>query len=189
MTYYVRDAQGQLVSEFRRTAKGTYAPEWTKHYLYLGSRLVGLRENQVSSPVGGLSATTAAGRVTLSWRANSAEEAVTSYKVYRSPNQSTPSWTLLTTTSQITFNDTTVSNGAWYQYVVSAWKSATVGEGYGSDTLVVQAADSTAPAVPTGLTATPWDKRIDLSWNANVDPIAGYHVYRTVGSVTSQAHS
>lgn len=186
LTYYVRDAQGQLMSEFRRTAKGTYAPEWSKHYLYLGSRLVALRENQIPSPVGRLSATTAAGRVTLSWRANPAEEAVTSYKVYRSPNQSTPSWTLLTTTSQTTFNDTTVSNGAWYQYAVSAWKNATVGEGYGSDTLVVQAADSAAPAVPTGLAATPGDKRIDLFWNANVDAIVGYHVYRTIVGVTSQ---
>src|SRR5206468_1092448 len=55
-TFYVRDGQGSLMSEFRRTRQGTLMPEWTKHYMYLGGRLIGLRENLIPTPPGGLRA-------------------------------------------------------------------------------------------------------------------------------------
>src|SRR5262249_18527611 len=53
VTYYVRDSGGRLMSEFRLTQRGTSTPEWTKHYLYLGDRLIGLRENRVPPPPSG----------------------------------------------------------------------------------------------------------------------------------------
>ncbi len=39
--------------------------------------------------------------------------------------------------------------------------------------------DTTAPAVPTGLSATPGTAQVALSWNANTEPdLSGYNVYR-----------
>ena len=39
--------------------------------------------------------------------------------------------------------------------------------------------DTTAPAVPTGLSATPDTAQVALSWNANTEPdLSGYNVYR-----------
>lgn len=51
--------------------------------------------------------------------------------------------------------------------------------------------DTTPPSVPTGLTATPGNGQVSLSWNASTDPddaVAGYNIYRNgakVGSSTS----
>ena len=45
---------------------------------------------------------------------------------------------------------------------------------------IVGFVDLDPPAVPTGLGATPSDKRVDLNWNANVESdLAGYRVYRS----------
>jgi hypothetical protein len=43
-----------------------------------------------------------------------------------------------------------------------------------------------APAAPTGLTAAPGNRRVDLNWNDNVEVnLAGYHVYRNGTRITS----
>lgn len=47
---------------------------------------------------------------------------------------------------------------------------------------------STPPATPTGLTATPRDRAIDLDWSDNTDAVTGYKVYRgTNAGVTTSA--
>jgi len=182
VTYYVRDAQGKLMSEFRRTRANVTALDWSKHYIYLGDRLVGMQENRVPCPVGGLSATTASQSVTLTWNANPAVDNVTSYKVYR--QDSSGSWYLLgTTTGQCSnnlcsYSDTaSLSNGSLYSYVVSAVGAT---EGYPSDPLPVVVNSPAGPQAPTGLAALAGDKRIDLTWNANppADYAIGYNVYR-----------
>jgi hypothetical protein len=39
------------------------------------------------------------------------------------------------------------------------------------------------PAPPTGLTAAPGDRRVDLAWNANTEPdLVGYRVHRSLGA-------
>src|SRR5207245_4463662 len=55
-TYYVRNGSGRLMSEFRKRGSGLYVPEWTKHYMYIGDRLFGLRETTLPNPPGGLKA-------------------------------------------------------------------------------------------------------------------------------------
>lgn len=47
---------------------------------------------------------------------------------------------------------------------------------------------TTPPATPTGLTATPRDRAVDLNWNDNTDVVTGYKVYRgTNAGVTTTA--
>ncbi len=185
VTYYVRDQDGRILSEFRRARAGIGTPEWVKHYIYLGDRLVAMQENQVPGPVGGLSATTAAGAgVTLSWKANPVAEKVTSYKVYRFIYPSTyPSWSLVATVSApaTTLTDTSVTDFTWYEYVVAAVAGL---EGYGSDPLIVQAAGTGVPQAPTGLVPLAGDRRVDLTWNAPnaaADFVIGYRIYKNGG--------
>jgi len=180
-TFYVRDPQGRLMSEFRRTLNGNYMAEWSKHYAYLGDRLVAMRENRVPSPVSGLSATLSAGKVNLSWNTNPSGEQVSGYNVYRSPYP-TINWTRLTATplpaSPTTYIDK-VASGTWYEYAITAKDASNAVEGYASDPLVVYTS-AVAPSVPTGLSATPGYGRVDLMWNANPpgDYVVGYYAYR-----------
>jgi RHS repeat-associated protein len=178
LTFYVRDAQGKLMSEFRRARKGTNVPEWAKHYVYLGDRLVALKENQVPGPVGGLAATTGPGYVDLTWKPNPADEKVSSYKVYRT-SYPPSTWVLVGTSTQPALIDWWAGDGVWYQYVVTA-RGPYMYEGYGSDPLVVQAASIAAPQAPTGLSRLEGDRRVDLTWTANpaADFVIGYNVYR-----------
>lgn len=183
--FHVRDSRGRLLSEFRRTKKQTtLTPEWSKHYIYFGDRLVGLRENMRPSPPAGLKATTrvasgSASEVRLTWSANPKWEGVTGYTVYRSPQIAPPAWTLLVTTSTPGYADATTATGTWYQYSVKADKGGS--ESYRSDVVEVEAGDVTPPGVPQGLQARPGDGRVDLSWQPNPpeDNLVGYHVYGT----------
>jgi YD repeat-containing protein len=183
-TYFIRDGQGRLMSEFRRSHNVQVTPEWSKHYLYLGDRLVGLRENMIPGPPGRLTATTTGASVTLSWRASPAGEGpqVTGYKIYRSPTTS-EDWRLLQSVSGLSYVDNQVTVGTLYKYLVTAVDDQSR-ESYGQGALVVLAGDSTAPGVPTSLQARPSDRRVALTWlpNSTSDYVFGYHVYRAVGS-------
>lgn len=174
--YYVRDGSGRLMSEFRRTRIGTYDPEWTKHYLYFGDRLLGLRENTRPSPPGRLTATTTlGGSVTISWLANPASENVNSYKVYRASAYGTPQWTQVCATVNLTCTNAATPDSL-YKYQVTAVNAS--GEGYGSD-ITLQAGDDMLPSQPTGVAARAGDRRIDLTWDANDagEYVVGYYVY------------
>jgi len=187
VSFYARDGQGRLMSEFRRTRSGSYTPEWVKHYLYIGDRLIGLRENTVPAPPGRITATVnrPEHKVFLTWSAPPQGEGYTvaSYKVYRAVEAQTPVWGLLGAPTSTTYTDTTATNNVTYRYLVSALD--TLGnEGNGSGTLVLMAGDIQRPDPPTGLVGTAGDKKADLSWAPNnaVELIVGYHVYRATGA-------
>jgi RHS repeat-associated protein len=181
------------MSEFRRTPRGTYVPEWTKHYVYLGDRMVALRENLIASPPGGLTAATSVsgtiGYVDIFWLPNPASDGVpvTTYHLYRALQSATPAYQLVATTSDTEYTDTVVK-GTWYQYVVTA-DDGTRPESYPSDPLVIRAnLLNPKPNAPLGLTARPADLSVGLTWNASnpSENVTGYHVYRRVGSSTTR---
>ncbi len=62
-----------------------------------------------------------------------------------------------------------------------------------SSTVTVLAADcgtdTTPPATPTGLGATPRDRAVDLNWDDNTDTVANYKVYRNSTAIATPTAS
>ena len=112
----------------------------------------------------GLTPTPGNAQVSLSWTAPASNggAAITNYKIYRSTTTGTE--TLLTTVGNVlTYTDTLLTNGQQYFYKVSAVNS--VGEGSQStETSSTPVAPATVPGAPTGLTPTPGNSHISLSW-------------------------
>ncbi len=112
-----------------------------------------------------LSATPGNAQVSLSWFAptNNGGSTITDYKIEYSSNAGT-SWNTFTdgTSTGTTVTVTGLSNGQAYQFRVSAVNTA----GTGAASSTVDATPRTVPAAPTGLSATPGDAQIVLSWTA-----------------------
>jgi autotransporter-associated beta strand protein len=108
----------------------------------------------------GLSASPGAGQVVLDW---SSVSGATGYAVKRSSVSGGPYTTIATGLASTGYTDAGLSAGATYYYVVTALKS--VAESPNSATAA--ATLPTAPAAPTGLTATAGDAQIALSWSAS----------------------
>ena len=119
--------------------------------------------------------------MTLSWAAPASDggSAVTGYNVYQgtSPGGETGP----VTGSQVTatgYKVTGLINGTTYYFRVTAVNR--VGEGPAS--AEVKAVPVTVPGAPTGLTATPGDGQVTLSWAAPASdggsPVTGYNVYQ-----------
>jgi chitodextrinase len=121
----------------------------------------------------GLAATPGDAQVALSWTANT-ESDLAGYRLYRDGVG-------VYDGAAATFTDTTVTNGTAYSYAVSAYDTS---GNESAQSTAVQAtptapADTTPPAVPTGLTAAPGDAQVSLDWDANTEPdLAGYRLYR-----------
>jgi len=112
------------------------------------------------------------GQVTLTW---AAVDNATKYHVYRatSANVSRFSHTYTVTVTDNSATDTTVANGTTYYYVVTAEGDG----GEGAESAMVSAKpQAPAPGAPTGVTATPGDGKITISWTA-VPGAASYNVY------------
>jgi fibronectin type 3 domain-containing protein len=143
---------------------------------------------RVSPPAAptGLTATPGNAQVTLSWTASTG---ATSYNVKRATVSGGPYTTVASPTST-TFTDTALTNGTTYYYVVTARNGG--GES-GNSTEASATPQAPAPAAPTGLTATPGNAQVALSWTASTDATS-YNVkratvsggpYTTVASPTS----
>jgi len=116
---------------------------------------------------GGLAANTANSVTSLSWNA---VPGAASYNLKRSPNSGGPYTTIASGITATNHTDPGAAAGNTYYYVVSAANSA--GESANSvETGAMPAV--TAPAAPTGLTATAGNAQVSLSWT--VTPGAGYY--------------
>jgi fibronectin type 3 domain-containing protein len=136
----------------------------------------------VSPPdaVTGLSASSGDAKVTLTWTASGASD-LRGYRVFRSATAG-GARTQLTAVPQTatTYVDATVTNGTTYYYVVLAADLAN-NDGAVSNEVFATPVDTTAPAVPSALTATPSPNALTLRWAANVEPdLRRYIVYRGV---------
>jgi fibronectin type 3 domain-containing protein len=110
---------------------------------------------------------------TLSW---TAVPGATSYKVFRDGVQ-------VATPTSPSFADTGLTNGTTYSYYVVAVSGA--GDSPASSTVQVTPAAAPLPT-PTGLSATPGNAQVALSWTA-VSGATSYRVYRGATLVGSPA--
>lgn len=140
-----------------------------------------------SAPTG-LTATTGDGRVILDWNNNS-ESDLMEYNVYRS----TSSTVQLINANQINgvqvtssaYTDTTVSNGTRYYYVVTAVDTSgnESSASSSSSATPTATADTTAPSVPSGLSATGGNATVTLDWSDNSEQdFSKYNIYRSTSS-------
>lgn len=130
---------------------------------------------QVPATPTGLAATPGSGQISLNW--NSVTGA-TSYVVYRGiiSGSAAP---FATGVLAANFKDTNATNGTMYFYRVAAM----IGNISSLPTAQVSAMPQAAPvppppAIPTGLTATPGNTQISLSWSA-VAGATGYRLFRS----------
>jgi fibronectin type 3 domain-containing protein len=140
----------------------------------------------------GLTATAGNAQVSLKWTASSG---ATSYHVKRSTTTG-GAYAQIGTSTAASYNDTSVTNGTTYFYVVSAVDSA------GESTNSAQAsgapvAPATIPAAPSGLTASTGDTQVGLAWSPSTGATS-YHVkrstsnggpYTQVGAPTATAYT
>ncbi len=150
------------------------------------------------NPPASLTATaTSSTSVSLSWPAatdNAGGTGIGGYNVSR--RTGTNSFAVIAQVTTTSYNDiddagSPVAASTTYDYVVSAFDMATPPNTSGSSPMASattpNAPDTTAPTVPTGLSATTVSSnRIDLTWNASTDTggsgLAGYKLRRYIGS-------
>lgn len=137
-----------------------------------------------TTPTGLTATSTGPDTVNLSWSASSDNIGVTGYNVYR--NGIKLSGMPVAATS---YNDSGLTASTSYSYKVTAVDAAGNESGQSTAATATTNAppDTTPPAVPTGLTATPGDSKVTLSWTANTsDPdLQGYNVYQGATKLTS----
>jgi fibronectin type 3 domain-containing protein len=104
------------------------------------------------------------------------------YNVKRSETGGGPYTTIATDVVDTNYTDTGLTNYTTYYYVVSGVN--TVGEGPDSnEASATPQPDTTPPAAPTNLVATPGDGEVDLDWDDNTEgDLATYSVYRDTTS-------
>jgi fibronectin type 3 domain-containing protein len=137
--------------------------------------LAGADQTAPSVPAG-LVATPGSTQVALSWTASTDNVAVTGYRVFRNGVQvAAPTGT--------TYTDTGLTNGVSYTYTVAAVDAAANASAQSSPGVSATPADTQAPTVPAGLTATGGNAQVALTWNASTDNVGvtGYRVYRSSG--------
>ena len=199
-THYVRDAGGQVLSEFRRMyeSPGVFGEVgslgWAKDYVYFGGRLLALRENIRPEPPVGLKATQVKQLnkwiVTTTWSQNSDVDRQT-YTVERFRAGIDSSYQIIGTVaagsnSQVSFTDPFFfTAGTTVSYRITCTDSGGItGDPSTVDTILT--GDQVKPSTPT-LTGFFGDGRVTLNyWSMDNVGVVGYNVFRgtTVGSQT-----
>jgi len=138
----------------------------------------------------GLAPKDAPDAVRLDWHAAAGQ-----FRVFRS-SATDPDWKQIGVTDKPFYVDSDITFGTAYQYQVQAIEKTgdTYAESEDSNTIAFTPTDRFPPAVPTGLSAIPGARTIELVWERNTDKdFAFYRVYRDgkrVGdSLTSPAYS
>jgi fibronectin type 3 domain-containing protein len=131
----------------------------------------------------GLTATPSTGTITLNWDDNP-ESDLYGYDIYRSTTSGGQTTRLnLVRSKTSSYTDTNVAGTRTYYYVVTA---VDTNFNTSADSIEVSAtvpADSTPPAIPSGLSATTSNATVSLDWNNNTEPdFNGYNIYRSTVS-------
>ena len=151
-------------------------------------------DTQPPSVPTGLTATAVSStHINLTWNASTDNVGVTSYKIYSGSS-------LVATLGNVTSSLRTNAPSTTFIYSVSACDAAgnCSARSASASATTPALSDTTAPTVPTGLTATAVStSQINLSWNASTDNV-GVTAYKvntsdgqtlTLGNVTNYAHT
>jgi len=128
--------------------------------------------------------------VHLEWRAGAPE-----FRIFRKlPDDA--SWTQIGTSDKPSYTDSAIEYGKTYQYQVMAVEKtgATYAQSELSDSTTIKPVDTFPPAVPSGLSAVPGSRSIELVWERNTEKdFASYRVFRDgqqiAEGVTAPAYS
>lgn len=126
----------------------------------------------------GLAATVTTTSVNLTWTAASANSTIVSYKIYRGGTQ-------VGTSTTPSYTDNGLTPLTAYAYRVSGVDSAGRESSQSSQVSATTLADTAAPTVPTGLSATASGMDIvNLSWTASTDNVGvtEYRISRCTGT-------
>jgi protocatechuate 3,4-dioxygenase beta subunit len=119
--------------------------------------------------------------VILEWTPNS-ESDIAGYSIYRSeiPGEG---YTLIDTTDQTTYTDTTITEGSTYYYVIDAYDNLLQNSSLSQE---VEITVNMAPAIPTGLSAVFYPtKTLNITWNANSEAdLVEYILYYSIDGVS-----
>ena len=144
-----------------------------------------------SVPTGLVATAVSASQINLSWTASTDNVAVSGYNVYRDGVK-------VGTTAATSFSDTGLSASTNHVYTIAAYDAAnnvSAQSSSSSATTFASSSDTSAPSVPSGLTASAASaSQINLSWSASTDTVGvtGYNVYRNgvqVGTTGSTSFS
>jgi len=187
--YYVRDQEGQVLSEFRKSATSSSPPAWDRDYLYAAGRLVGSAENENPETPPGFKSRGVNGSALLEWQAPPDLD-IQGYRVYR--RTTPPTWSLIGSPTSPSFTAALDEEGAAWSFKVTSMDTAGH-ESEPTQVLAVSGFDVMAPTLPSGLVATPGDRKVTVSWNPSTDGVGvlGYEVERNgvVISPTSYAQT
>ncbi len=134
-------------------------------------------DTQAPSVPTGLTATAASStQINLTWNASTDNVGVTGYRIYRGGVQ-------IATSATNAYSNTGLTASTAYSYTVAAYDAAgnVSAQSAAASATTQAAADTQAPSVPTGLTATAASStQINLTWNASTDNVGvtGYRIYR-----------
>ncbi|OLS18880.1 MAG: Amylopullulanase precursor [Candidatus Heimdallarchaeota archaeon LC_3] len=127
--------------------------------------------------------------VSISWTppTNNGSSDLTIYIIYRSISSGSGYLNIAETTTEITFyNDSTVTNGVTYYYVLTASNS----EGEGQFSTEVSAKPATVPSIPTNIVISSGNRTINLNWDIpsnGGDIITSYNILRSTTSGSNYA--
>ena len=117
-------------------------------------------------------------QINLTWNAATDNVGVTGYRVERCQGASCTGFAQIATPTATNFNDTGLTAGTSYSYQVRAVDAA---GNLGSYTSVASATTlPNAPVAPSGVTATPGNTQVTLSWGT----VAGATSYNVYSSLT-----
>jgi fibronectin type 3 domain-containing protein len=137
-----------------------------------------------SAPLG-LTPVVGSNYVLLNWTAPiTVGSGITNYKLYRGTTaggeDAAPIATVAGTV--LTYNDTTITSGTPYYYVVKAVNAA--GTGDPSNEVSATVTNTLVPTAPKNVSTTPGTGQIVVAWVApdsnGASPISGYQIYRSV---------
>ena len=180
--YFATDAgaQGTL---YRCSATNTWTVQYTPytypHPLVNGGVPPPSDTTAPSVPTSVTATSISSSQITVTWTASTDNVGVTGYKIFRNGTQ-------VGTSASPNYADTGLSPSTTYSYTVSAFDAAgnsspQSGTASATTGAVTPPSDTTAPSVPTTVTATTISSsQINLTWIASTDNVAvtGYKIFR-----------